>query len=839
LSLPWPIIWRIARRDLSARIRGLRLLAVCLFLGVATLAAIGSLTAGIADELSKRGQTILGGDIQIEIAQRTATSAEIAAFKKAGALSETVRLRAMAVRGSVGEADSESLLAELKAVDNAYPFYGAFTLSDGRKVSAPPPGEIYIAPSLADRLNIGKGGNIRFGNGRFKIAGIIGEEPDRLGEGFTLGPVAIIPLDSLKDTGLIQPGSLYNAKYRIKLPTNIDPAAAAKSMEAQFPSAGFEITDRSNGAPGTRRFIERMGQFLTLVGLASLVIAGIGVGNGVGSYLNNKRASIATLKVMGADSSTIFRIYMMQIFVVALAAIMLGLAVGSIAPVAIVWVAGDILPIAPGFALYPAPLLISAAYGLLIAFAFAVPPLARARFVPAAGLFRSVVESSRRFDRQTMIWVALVFAAIIALAIITASEPLFSAGFIAAAAALLLLLTGIAWAIGWAAARLPRPKAPLLRLALANLHRPGAQTRALVVALGLGLTLFVTLAAIQTSINNEIAKSVPERAPSFFVLDIPRPDADRFQAMVRQIAPGAIINIIPALRGRIIAYGGKRVDEMDELPPGAWALNGDRGLTYSANLPKGSTITAGKFWKTDYKGPPLVSVEEKVAESLGLSVGDDITISLLGVEVSAKIASLRMVEWDNFGLNYVLLFSPGSLESAPHNMVATLTVPKSAEAKLAKSLPLAFPSAAVIEVGEVVTQVTALLAQMAKAIAAAASIAIFSGIAVLVGAIAASRASRVYDSVIMKLLGATRRQILGAQAMEYGLLAGLLSAVALVLGVGAGWFVIVQIFGFTFAPDSDVLALTLLGGAGITFLLGLAGSLPILAARPAQALRSL
>jgi putative ABC transport system permease protein len=402
-----------------------------------------------------------------------------------------------------------------------------------------------------------------------------------------------------------------------------------------------------------------------------------------------------------------------------------------------------------------------------------------------------------------------------------------------------LLLTGIAWAIGWAAARLPRPKAPLLRLALANLHRPGAQTRALVVALGLGLTLFVTLAAIQTSINNEIAKSVPERAPSFFVLDIPRPDADRFQAMVRQAAPDAIINIIPALRGRIIAYGGQRVDEMDELPEGAWALNGDRGLTYSAHLPKGSTITAGKFWKADYKGPPLVSMEEKVAESLGLSVGDDITISLLGVEVSAKIASLRTVEWDNFGLNYVLLFSPGSLETAPHNMVATLTVPKSAEAKLAKSLPLAFPSAAVIEVGEVVTQVTALLAQMAKAIAAAASIAIFSGIAVLVGAIAASRASRIYDSVIMKLLGATRRQILGAQAMEYGLLAALLSAVALVLGVGAGWFVIVQIFGFTFAPDWGVLALTLLGGAGITFFLGLAGSLPILAARPAQALRSL
>jgi putative ABC transport system permease protein len=840
-----PALWRIARRDLSARIRGLRLLAVCLFLGVATLAAIGSLTSGIAAELSARGRTILGGDVQVETAQRVATANELAAFRRIGALSETVRLRAMAIGGK----DNESLLAELKAIDGAYPFYGTLTLKDGTPkeqigVKAPPRGQIYIAPTLADRLAIGKGDKIRFGAARFTVAGIIGEEPDRLGEGFTLGPVAIIGMDSLPDTGLIQPGSLYNAKYRIKLrgtgsAGDGDPAAATQQIKSQFPSAGFEITDRSNGAPGTRRFIERMGQFLTLVGLASLVIAGIGVGNGVGSYLDSKRASIATLKVTGADSGTIFRLYMMQIMTVAAAAITLGLIVGSIAPLAITALAGDILPIAPGFALYPAPLLASAVYGLLIAIAFALPPLMRTRYVPAAGLFRSVVEGGKRFDHRTVFWVSLAIGALVAIAIGTAREPKFSAGFIAAAFGLLVILTGIAWAIRWIAVRLPRPKAPLLRLALANLHRPGAQTQALVVALGLGLTLFVTLATIQTSINNEIARSVPERAPSFFVLDVPRDGAAKFTAMVKDAAPGAVINMIPALRGSIIAYGGQRVDQLAEIPEGAWVLRGDRGLTYSAELPKGSRITAGKWWAADYKGPPLVSMEEQVAGTLGVGVGDDITISLLGIERTAKIASLRTVEWDNFGLNYVMVFSPGSIEAAPHNMVATLTVPKDAEGPLAKSIPIAFPSASLIEVGDVVTKVTSLLTQMAQAIAAAASIAILAGIAVLVGAIAASRASRIYDSVILKLLGGTRRQILGAQAMEYAILAVLLGALSLLLGLGAGYYVIVQIFDFKFAPDWGVLAMTLIGGAGITFVLGLAGSLPILAARPAEALRSL
>ena len=832
MTLPLAAIWRISRRDLSARIRGLRLLAICLFLGVATLAAIGSLTAGIGEELSRRGQTILGGDIEVAIAQRTATRAELAALRKAGSLSETIRLRAMAI-------SNDSLLAELKAIDGAYPHYGALKLQDGAVAEAPAKGEIYIGPTLSERLDIANGGTVRFGEVTFKVAGIISDEPDRLGEGFTLGPVAIINMASLPDTGLIQPGSMYEAKYRVKLRPDQDAAAVGKALEAKFPSAGWEITDRSNGAPGTRRFIERMGQFLTLVGLASLVIAGIGVGNGVSSYLASKRASIATLKVTGADSSTIFRIYMLQILAVAAVAISVGLIVGSLMPMLIGAIAGDILPVAPGLTFHPVPLAVSAIYGLLIAFAFALPPLARARTVPAAGLFRAVVEGNARIDRRSIIWVIASIAAIVSLAVVTARDPLFSLGFIGAAFGLLLLLTGIAWSLRFVFIHLPRPKAPLPRLALANLHRPGAQTSALVVALGLGLTLFVTLAAIQTSINSEIKNSVPERAPSFFVLDIPRDGVTRFTQMVRQVDPKGVINLIPALRGTIIEYGGQRVDQLEELPEGAWVLNGDRGLTYSATIPKGSELVEGKWWASDYNGPPLVSLDAEVAKTLGVGVGDSMTVSLLGVEVPAKIASLREVKWENFGLNYVMVFSPGSLDKAPHNMVATLTVSKEAERKLAKSLPPAFPSLSLIEVGEVTAQITTLLTQMAQAIAAAASIAILAGIAVLVGAIAAARASRIYDSVIMKMLGGTRVQILGAQAVEYGILAVVLGLLSLALGLGAAYYVVVQIFDFTFAPDPTILAVTLIGGAGLTFVLGIVGSLPILAARPSEALRSL
>ncbi|PZQ21857.1 MAG: ABC transporter permease [Sphingopyxis macrogoltabida] len=832
--LPLATLWRIARRDLAARIRGLRLLAVCLFLGVATLAAIGSLTRGITSELETRGQTILGGDIEFEMAQREATTEEMAAFRKVGTPSATVRMRAMA-----NDPDGEALLAELKAVDAAYPLYGSLRLETGARKGPPPPGAIWIGKDLASRLQLAVGDRVKFGEKAFRIDGILAEEPDRLGEGFTIGPVAMIGMGDLAATRLVQPGSLYESKYRVRLPADADPEAVGKQLTADFPQAGWDVTDRSNGAPGTRRFIERMGQFLSLVGLAALVIAGIGVGNGVASYLAGKRPGLATLKVLGADSGTVARIYGLQILAVAALSIVAGLIVGALAPAAIGWVAGDVLPVKPGIAIYPLPLAVSAAYGLLIALAFALPPLAATRHVPAAGLYRAAVGGTGRIDRPTLIAVAAAFAAIVALAVGTAREPLFAAGFIAAAVGLLLILVGLGWLVRHGASRLPRPRRPLFRLALANLHRPGAATGALVVALGLGLTLFVTLAAIQTSITNEIRSTVPQRAPSFFVLDVPRDQVARFRTTVEAADRRAEVNMIPALRGSVTEYAGQRVDELAELPEGAWVLRGDRGLTYSPVLPNGSTLVGGTWWAADYDGPPLVSVEQEVATSLGLKLGDTLSVNVLGVEVQAKVASFRTVDWDNFGLNYVLVFSPGTFDAAPHNMVATVAVNERAETDLARSIPRAFPSASLIQVRDVVSQVTTLLTQMSQAIAAAASIAILAGIAVLIGAIAASRERRVYDSVVLKLLGATRGQILGAQGVEYAILAAILAVLALALGLAGAWYVVTQLFDFGFVPDPLIVGLTLIGGAGLSFLIGIAGSWPLLSAKPAQALRSL
>ncbi|KQN39648.1 ABC transporter permease [Sphingomonas sp. Leaf407] len=827
----WRLAWTFARRELGARFRGLRLLLVCLILGVGALAAIGSLTRSITGELAARGQSLLGGDIELSVSQRRANDAERRSMARIGRVSETLRMQSMAANAA-----GDTAPIELKAVDGPYPLYGTLRLTSGtaRPLRAD---ETYVGPALLERLKLRPGGTVRFGSARFRVAGVIADEPDRLSEGFTLGAVALVSLDGLDRTGLIAPGSLYESKYRIA--TAYDPAQANAAFTKRYTGQGWDTRTRDRASPGAERFLTRMGEFLVLVGLTALVIAGIGVGNGVASYLATRRPGIATLKILGATSGLIAKVYLLQIAAVSAIGIAVGLGIGIAAVPLIVALAGDVLPVAPSFAIHPLPLIQAAAYGLLIALAFAAPPLLAAGEVPAAGLLRGALDNRRAPLAKSAAWMGAAFAGIVMLVLVTSERPWFGAGFLAAAAALLLLLAGLGQAIRLGAARLPRPRRPLLRLALAALHRPGARTGALVVALGLGLTLFVLLATIRTSLDANIARTVPAKAPALFALDVPPEREGGFRATIARIQPGAEVQTVPLMRGTITAYGTTRVANLKTIPDGAWALRGERGLTFADTLPPGSEIVRGRWWQPGYRGPPLVSIDERMAQALDLKLGDPLTISVAGQERSARIASFRKIAWDSMGFNFVMVFSPGVLADVPHNLAATVTMPPGRERAVVRALSAGFPSTSVVEVREVIGQVQTIVSQMATAIAAAAGIAILAGIAVLIGAITAARETRTYDSVILKTLGATRGQILTAQALEYLLLAVILSGLAAAIGIGAGWYVVVELFGFEWLPDYRAVAATLAIGAGITIGIGLLGALPILGARPARALREL
>jgi putative ABC transport system permease protein len=698
---------------------------------------------------------------------------------------------------------------------------------------------LVVGDGALARLNLAVGDEVRVGDAMLRISGVLAEEPDKVGEGFTLGPTLLVSEETLAATGLVQPGSLYRTTYRVQLPAGAAPAPATERLEARFPNAGWQVQDRSNGAPGTRRFIERLGQFLTLVGLTSLLVAGVGVGNGVAAFLAGKTTSIAALKSVGADSPTVFRIYLAEIGVVALVAVILGALVGALVPMLVVRIAGDMLPVPPELGFYPMPLLTAVVYGVLAAIVFALWPLAKAKDVPAARLFRAGVERLRRPSLPVVGAIGGAALGIAALAVLQAREKLFAGGFIAAALALLLVLVALAACVQWGARRAPRPSQPLARLALSNLYRPGSQTRQLVVALGLGLTLFATLAVIETNLARQIDEALPKDAPRLFVVDIPSDGAARFRQLVARTAPAARLRMVPSLRGPVTAIGDRLVSEIGDIPEGAWILRGDRGLTYASELPAGNRVVKGDWWPANHAGEQLVSMDVEAATALGLDVGDTITVSVLGVELIARIANLREINWDSLGFNFALVYSPGPIEGAPHSYMATIEADAALDRPLSQAIVANFASASVVRVGDVIASAGTLLGQLSSAVRAAGSVAIAAGIAVLVGAIAAARRARTYDAVILKVLGATRRQVLGSLAIEYGLIALAVAGIALVIGVAGGWYVVTQVFELDWLPRWSPVLATIAGGAGITLGLSLAGSWSALGARPARALRNL
>lgn len=830
------LILRLAIRDLRRGGRGLVLLALCLFLGTAALAGIGSLSAAMLAALEANGRTMLGGDLELRVSQRRVTPEETDAMRRLGRVSEVVTIRSMATTGESGE----PVLVDVKAVDAGWPLIGAYTQEAGAASPRPEPGQAAVARALADRLMLKVGDRLRLGAAELRVSGIVAAEPDQLGSGFALGPRVLVTTDTLDRAGLVQPGSLYEARYRLLLPPGRAAEAAGDAWKRRFAEAGWSAGTARSAAGGLRRGIGQLGQFLLLVGLAALAVSGVGVGSGVAGYLGGKTRSIAVLKVLGARSGFVAGVFLAQLGMVAAAGAGAGLVLGAAVPWIVAVLAGDALPIQPRLALYPAPLLLAAALAGIAGLMFALPALARARAVPAAALLRDALApkglSGRRSWRVAAA-VALLAAALAGLAVATASDRMVAAGFVAVIA----LLLGALWLLGIGVragvARLPRSRRPLVRLAVANLHRPGAQTDRLVVALGLGFSLFAGLAAINTSLASAMESTAPAKAPRFFAVDLQPEDAPAFARAVQAASPGARIESTPSLRGSVVALNGRRVETM-RLPPDAWVARGDRTITWARTVPPRNEVVAGRWWPADYRGPPLVSIEDRAAAVLGLKVGDRITVSVLGVDVEARIAALRRIDWSGLGLNFAIVFSPGLIEEAPHSLLAGIYSGPRADGAVARSVAAAVPGVTMIRTGDVIGRLGEVLAQVAFAVRVAAGATVAAGIAVLVGAVAASGRARRADAVVLRLLGGTRAQVLGAQAIEYALLALLLCLVAAAVGTGAAWYAVVEVFELPFRPDWWAVAGTLAASAAATVAVGVAGSLPVLRVRPAAALRS-
>jgi putative ABC transport system permease protein len=822
---------RIALRDLRGGLSGLGLLWLCLAVAIAGLASVTSLASSVDRAIADNGRQLLGGDLLLSVAQREASPEEHAAIEALGRSSKSVTTRAMLVAP-----DGRSLLAELSGVDSRWPLAGTIEWAGAGK--RPSGAEVAVGREIAERLDVGAGDRLRIGRASYRIVSIIEKMPRA--SGFALAPPAVMDEAGLATSGLVQPGSLTSTSYRILLPANAKPEQAGKDFQRRFPDGGWRAVSRDEAGAGTRRFIDRLGQMLLLVALSALAIGGLGMSSAAAAFASSRRPTIAILKLVGATRRTVSTMLLAEIGLIAGLAILAGLAVGAAAPALVGQLTVGLLPVAPDTAPQWGALGEAALFGLLITFAASWRMIASAGETRPARLLRGDVGNGEPMRWRSFILPTAALAVAAAIAIGSASDPLFAAEGIAAIA----LLCGLFALIGLAIRRIARGAkhlgGPVTRLGIAALDRPGAATGRLAVSLGLGLTLLVTLAGTASSILAEIDTAIPKRAPALFLVDIPRAEEAKFRGLAAARMPGAELRLVPSLRGPVTAVNGVRVTEMRDIPEGAWILRGDRGLTFASVLPPANRIVAGQWWPRDYRGPPLVSIDRDAATALNLNVGDTLTVAVLGRPITARIASLREIDWRSFGFNFAIIFAPGVLEAAPYTLMATVAPPAGqSTVNFERTLTAELPMVSAIRVSDIVAQVKSLLESIDGAVRIATGFAILMGMIVLAGSVVATRRQRSRDIVLLRLVGATRWQVSSSQLIEFALLASAVALAAFGAGALAARLVVVELFEFPFSPDWANLALIPLGAIFLAVLAAFAAALPALNVRPAQGLRQL
>ena len=844
---------RFALRELRGGLKGFYVFIACIALGCMAIAGVSSLAASLTDGLSRQGRVILGGDLSFSLIQREATPKERAFLASRGALSDTATMRAMArvidAQGTPGDAT----LVEVKAVDAAYPLFGEAVLDPAGplpEVLAERDGVFGAAadPTLLARLNIATGTRLTVGTATIEIRAALTSEPDKLAAGVGFGPRLLVNQAALRASGLIQPGSLVRWNYRLRLPPGGNTDAAVQAVTAQaraeLPETGWEIRSRSNASPQLERNVNRFTQFLTIVGLTALLVGGVGVGNAVKSHLDRRREVIATMKALGASGRRVFAIYLTQVLVLALIGGVIGAILGAALPFLISWTFGAIIPLPLTPAFHPAELVLALLYGLLTALAFTLWPLGRAHDVPVGALFRDGGTPRSGWPRPTYVVLTVIAVAILAAAaVLLAYDRRVAIIYVGVAAATFLLLRLVATMLMALAARAPRARSTSLRMAVANIHRPGALTPTIVLSLGLGIALLVTVVQIDANLRQQFANELPAKAPSFYFLDIPSEQAERFTGFLHKQAPAASVEEVPMLRGRIVSAKRIRAEDIKATDDTEWVLQNDRGITYSNTTPAGSRLVEGQWWAKDYDGPPLVSFEKRIADGLGLTLGDEVTVNVLGRNITATIANTRTVDWQSLSINFVMVFSPQTFRGAPHTHLATLTYldggSPQQEGAIIRALADEFPMVTSVRVKDALEAIAALVGNLVLAIRGASAITLLAAALVLGGALAAGHRHRVYDAVILKTLGATRARLLGAYTIEYLMLGVATAAFGVLCGSLASWLIVAEIMrlNFTWLPVPALVAAV--AAVTVTVALGLAGTFSALGQKPAPVLRNL
>ncbi len=836
---------RVALIDLRGDLRRFTILLACLALGVGAIAAVSSVGAALQGAIARDARVFLGGDLEARLSYRAANAEELAFFASLGAVSEVIELNARAVAGE------NAAFLSVRAVDEAYPLAGTVEIEGVSSLSAAlspeggSPGAI-VDPLVIERLGIELGDRFSIGTAEFTARAILRALPDEAAQGFQLGAPVLVAADALGATGLVQPGLIARYRYKIAL-RSVTFEEASRAIVERFPDAGWTVRSPEQAASTLSRFFDLFSRFLILVGLSSLLVGGVGVSNAASAYIAERQRSIATMRALGATGARILVHFLIQIMILAAAGTIIGVVLGAASTLIALPILGDLLALQLQPGIDPASLLNAAAFGLLIAFAFAFVPLTRAARLRPASLFQAasgaVVEGALRwwelFRPKTLVPLLLGVGGIAGLAVVVTRQPTLVMWYGVGALVAFAMLRLAALALQWFLRLLPPAPNATLRAALAAIHRPGAPAPTVVLSLGLGLSLLLLIAQIDGNLRGQLEGEIAREAPSFIMFDLQPDMVSELQQLTETDERILSFEETAILRGTITRVKDVPASELGELPPDIeWMFRGDIGLTWARELPAESQVVEGSWWTPDYAGTPLVSLDIDMKEPLGLSIGDTIELSILGRPFLAEIASFRQIDVRGPAFAFSVVLSPGLIESAPASFTATMKTVPEAEAAVSGELARGYPTLQFLPVSDALNRLAEVLGSVANAVAVVGGFAVLSGMLVLAGALAAGRKQREADAVVMKVIGATRGDVIRAFLVEYGLLGALATLIASLLGSVAAWAIITHFLELPFTLDLRLLTLVLLGAVTATILTGLLTTWSALSVRPAHFLRN-
>ena len=837
------LVVRLARREMRGGIRGFRVFIACLTLGVAAIACVGSLSHSIKAGLQENGKLLLGGDVDIRLLHQPLNNDQRTYFEQnAAQVSEVIDMRAMA--RSVSGKTSRQLI-ELKAVDQNYPLVGSITIEPAQTLDqalSPINGieGAIVDANLLTRLKLHIGDKVRVGSAEFEIRGKVVLEPDRVASVFSFGPRLMIRHAAIESTGLIQPGSQIHYHTRLAFTPGTGFESWRNQLDETFPDAGWRVRSPDQAAPGVNRFLDRMTLFMSFVGLTVLLVGAIGVGNAVKSYLDEKTSTIATLKCLGAPGHLIFALYFLQVMVLGFVGVVLGLIIGAVLPMASLSLLSGQLPVAPVAGIYFRPLIEAATFGMMTAATFALWPVARARDIKAADLFRDTVAPLEGGlpRRRYMIAYFVGILLLAGLTLLTAGDHSFALWFIGGSIMTILLLRLGARLIMSLAKKVPRSHHAEWRMALANLHRPGTSTPQVVLALGIGISVLVAVTSIEGNLDRQISERLPDVAPAFFFIDIQPSQIEAFDKAVTSVEGAKGYRRVATMRGRITKINGTPVSEATISSNVAWAVRGDRALTFSAKPLEGAEIVKGAWWVEDYSGPPAISLDAGIARGFGIDLGDTLTLNVLGRQITAEIKSLREIDWRSLRFDFAIIFAPGTLENAPHTHIAAIEATPEAENAVEAAATDKFANVSAIRVREALAAAATMIKGVGAAVNSVAAVTILAGALVLAGTIIAGNRRRTADAVVFKVLGATRKRILRVYLMEYSVLGLATGIVGAAVGTLTSWAVVVFLMqtDWVFLP-TNVLITTMLCLL-VAISVGISGTWHIFGLKTARYLRN-